>query len=171
MKLNLITKHAGTTTKKSIKNLIEDIDSNKRRFQDLLGMTTLISVDSRKAEEKPLNLKTRIEKAAVCYNLIIEKYKIHLTYDKIPNSLQTGKMLEAELFSILLNVLSNSIKSVIARGKEKQIKIIARKTNKGKVINVMDTGIGIDLDESNELFVPFTADPTGKLYSSLNKIS
>jgi signal transduction histidine kinase len=78
-------------------------------------------------------------------------------------------MLEAELYAILLNVLSNSIKSVIAAGGEKKIRITADREDRRTVIRIMDTGIGLDPSKFEEVFVPFIADPEGKLYRLLAK--
>jgi signal transduction histidine kinase len=65
--------------------------------------------------------------------------------------------------------LSNSIKAVIAKGGNKRIMITAEKVNEGTKLNILDTGVGVDLKSSEELFVPFIADPHGKMYSLLEK--
>ena len=78
-------------------------------------------------------------------------------------------MLEAELYAILLNVLSNSIKSVIAAGKERKIKVTAKREHGKTVITVKDSGLGINPVFYNDVFLPFVADPDGRLYRSLDK--
>jgi len=147
----------------------EELGDMKHRFKELLEMTSLISVDSKRAKAFEIALKDRVERAIRCYKLVKQKYDIDINCDKIPNQLKTGEMLEAELYSILLNVLSNSIKAVIARGGDKRIMITAEKTHEGTKLNILDTGIGVDLLSSEELFVPFIADPQGKMYSLLEK--
>lgn len=147
----------------------EELGDMKYRFKELLEMTSLISVDSKKARVHAFALKDRVEKAIKCYRLVLQKYDIEIDCSRIPNQLKTGEMLEAELYSVLLNVLSNSIKAVIARGGDKRVMITAEKVDKGTKLNILDTGVGVDLESSEELFVPFIADPQGKMYSLLER--
>jgi len=100
---------------------------------------------------------------------VLQKYDIDVDYCRIPNQLKTGRILEAELYSILLNILSNAIKAVIASGRTKKIMITAEKNEKGTKINILDTGVGVQVKSSNDLFVPFIADPQGTMYPLLSK--
>lgn len=78
-------------------------------------------------------------------------------------------MLEAELYAVLLNVLSNAIKSVIAAGGQKRICIWARREGKRALIHVLDTGIGLEEADYEKVFQPFTADPDDRLYRGLKE--
>jgi signal transduction histidine kinase len=119
-----------------------------------------------------LVLLERIEKAEKAFNLIIDSYSIKINHDQIPKNIAIDSILEAELYAILLNVLSNSIKSVIAAGKEKKIEITAVREHGKTVIRIKDTGLGIDESHFEDVFVPFIADPDGKLYKNLeNKLN
>ena len=138
----------------------------KERFVDLLGMTSLLSTSKADAKPTSLALAPRAERAKKCFRLINKQYDISVDLSGIPNSLRVGPMLEAELYSILLNVLSNSIKSVIARGGDKNIAINARRLKNGVQLNVLDTGIGVS-KEWEDLFDPFIADPEKTLYRKL----
>jgi signal transduction histidine kinase len=167
--LSIIRRQLTGDVANKIGRMQEELGDMKHRFNELLEMTSLISVDSKKAKAHEIALKDRVERAIGCYKLVLQKYDIDINRDKIPNQLKTGEMLEAELYSILLNVLSNSIKAVIARGKDKRIMITAEKIDEGTKLNILDTGVGVDLESSEELFVPFIADPQGKMYSLLEK--
>ena len=79
-------------------------------------------------------------------------------------------ILEAELYAILLNVLSNSIKSVIAAGGDRKIQITANRENGMNIIRMRDNGLGIDPSFYEEAFIPFIADPEGKLYRNLDNM-
>jgi signal transduction histidine kinase len=144
----------------------ESFQSTKERFLDLLGLTSVLSVESREAKPTRLTVLPRAERAAACFQLIRKQYGIDVDLTSIPNSLRVGPMLEAELYSILLNALSNSIKSVIASGKDKSIAIRGRRVSNGTQINVLDTGIGVP-DDWVELFEPFATNET--LYNKLKK--
>ena len=140
--------------------------STKERFLDLLGLTSVLSIESREAKPTRLVIAPRAKRARACFRLISKQYDINVDLSGIPNSIRVGPMLEAELYSLLLNALSNSIKSVIARGREKSIAIRARRVSSGVQINVLDTGIGVP-DDWAGLFDPFVADPGKSLYKNL----
>ena len=167
--LSSIEKQLTGNAAKKVAGMRGEISESKKRFKELLEMTSLISVDSKKARVHSLALKDRVEKAIKCYRLVLHKYDIHVDYDRVPNQLKTGNILEAELYSILLNVLSNAIKAVIAHGRTKKIMITANKTKEGTRINILDAGVGVKLESSSDLFVPFIADPQGKMYPLLEK--
>ncbi len=155
------------------KNRIEDIQTwlrnSKGRLLELLDMTALIGVDSRKESPKSLALHERVEGVRKAFNVIVDSYDIDVNTDEIPDNIVVGPILEAELYAILLNLISNSIKSVIAGDRERKIKITAQKTDGKTYIRVMDTGLGLDPDKHSDIFIPFVADIDGKLYSKLEK--
>ena len=86
----------------------------------------------------------------------------------IPGSLRTGEMLDAELFSVLVNTVSNSIKAILA-GHGKNILIQVQNESGKTVISIFDDGIGLSKDFREEVFQPLTADPDKKLYKKLEK--
>ena len=114
-----------------------------------------------------LTLLPRLERAKRCFALILANYDIDVSIEKVPGTLQVGKMLEAELYAVLLNALSNAIKSVIAAG-AKRIEVTAQRQEGQKTISVKDSGIGLDESLFEEVFAPFVADPGGHLYKELN---
>ena len=116
---------------------------NKRRFIELLSMTSLISGDSRDAKPAELTLRPRIEQALRCFDLITRSYSIAIDCDGVPGSVKVGPMLEAELYAVLLNVFSNAIKSVIAAGGEKRVVVSAERDGSNVLMHVLDTGIGL----------------------------
>ena len=110
----------------------------------------------------------RLAKAVDCFGLIIKQYEIEIDFSGVKPPTKIGPMLEAELYSIFLNVLSNSIKSVIAKGGKRRISIKAKKLSKGTRINIMDTGVGVP-KKWDGLFDAFVADPSGTFYPRLHE--
>jgi len=143
--LSSIARQSSGKVAQKARKTLGDINERKNRFRYLLRMTSLISVDSKEANPEALALWDKVEKTVKCYKLVVERNDIKIDYDQIPKDLHTGKMLEAELLSILLNVLSNAIKAVVAEGGTKKIAIKAKKVTDGTKINVMDTGTGINV--------------------------
>ena len=152
---------------KKLIDIRDEFRTTKDRFLDLLGMTSLISVDGRKQQPEALTLRPRLDRAKRCFALITTSYEIAVVTDDVPGSIQVGPMLEAELYAILLNVLSNAIKSVIAAGGTKRISVAADRRGKRKVISIKDSGLGLHESRFEEVFSPFVADPEGRLYKGL----
>ncbi len=151
-----------------LKKLGETFDGLKIRLQELLEMTSLVGIDSRKEKPKQLALHERVVRAVDIFSLIINKYEIEVDYDQVPHNIVFKAILEAELYAILLNVLSNSIKSVIAAGGPRKIRITAGRSEGKTVIKFSDTGIGLEPARYDEVFIPFISDPGGRLYTRLN---
>lgn len=152
-----------------ILGVADRLEETKLRFSELLGLTYLIGVDSKSAREERLALKEHIAKSIRCFDLIKTRYRITIDgADVIPMSILVGPLLEAELYALLLNVLSNSIKSVIASGvKDKKILFEAEKTTTGTVLRIHDNGVGLSESNFEEAFIPFVSDPDKRLYSGL----
>jgi len=167
--LDAIGRQVGGAVAQKVHRIRGEINERKQRFRDLLRMTSLISVDSKRARAEELALLRRIEKVASCYKLVTDRYRIRVDPTGVPTSLKTGKILEAELYSVLLNVLSNAIKAVIAGGGAKKIAITGEKVAEGTRVNILDTGVGVRPESSDDLFVPFIADPEGTMYPLLKR--
>ena len=166
--LNKILVGINIKNKKNIIDILDDLNTTKKRFSELLNLTSLIGVDSRNAVAKRLALKEHIKIAVNCFELIIKRYTITIDYENsVPNNLLVGPLLEAELYAILLNCLSNAIKAVLAGGTTRKVSISAQKNKNFVQINIKDTGIGLKEKFFNDAFIPFISDPDGQLYSKL----
>ncbi|MCU0289983.1 MAG: HAMP domain-containing histidine kinase, partial [Acidobacteria bacterium] len=150
-----------------LKKTREDLVDLKDRFSGLLEMTSLVGIDSKHEKPKQLALRERVTRAANVFRLIVNEYNIKID-EKVPNNIVIKSILEAELYAILLNILSNSIKSVIAAGGERKIEISAERENGKTIIRFKDSGLKLNPAYFEEVFIPFLADPEGKLYDLLN---
>jgi signal transduction histidine kinase len=163
-----LSKFSQGLIKIDLEKLNRQLSDSKTRFEQLLELTALVGVDARKFKPMRLSLLDRVERAVSCFALVINSYSVKVDISEIPSNLLVGPMLEAELYAILLNALSNSLKSVIAVGASKNISISAERINNKTKILISDTGIGLDNKRYNEVFTPFVADPEGDLYSKLD---
>ncbi len=165
--LDLVRRKLDGPEAQRLTEIRDEFAANKKRFLDLLAMTSLISVDSGEAKPTDLTLRPRLEQAVRCFDLINKSYGIDINLDRVSGTLKVGPMLEAELYAVLLNVLSNAIKSVIAAGGEKRVLVSAERERSKAVIHVLDTGIGLDEGHYEKVFEPFAADPDNRLYRGL----
>ncbi len=166
--LNRISKHLSGSDKDEVNAISRGFSDLNKRLKELLELTSLVAIDQKKAKPTRVALRPRIRKAEAVLKLIMRKYKIELDHSEVPNNAVISKIREAEVYSILLNVLSNSIKAVIAGSKDRRIKISAEKDGEYIKISVKDSGIGLDKRLYDEVFIPFIADPDGTLYGNLD---
>lgn len=167
--LKTIEKKLDKTDANAVRRIRKDLQDSKIRFNQLMDMTSLIGFRSKNSMPIRLALYERIKTAGRCFSLIIDSYDINLDYEDVPPNIMVKSILEAELYVIIINVLSNSIKSVIAAGGTKRIHISAKRDNGKTVILFKDTGLGIVEKYFKDVFIPFIADPDGRLYKNLNK--
>lgn len=155
------------------RNEVLKITSNfgdlKLRLDDLLQLTSLVGTDHKQTKPGQVALKNKIIRVEKVFSLITSKYNIEIDYSEVPNNIVLTNILEAEVYSILLNVLSNSIKSVIAGGKNRKIQIEAKRNAGRNIIYIRDTGLGLDPEKFDEVFIPFVSDPDNLLYNNLEK--
>jgi len=154
--------------KLDLERLKAQLSKSKTRFEQLLQMTALVGVDARKSKPARLSLRDRVETAVSCFALVINAYDVNVDYSQIALTTIVGPIMEAELYAILLNALSNALKSVIAAGKTKKISITAKRSENRTKIIISDTGLGLNSSRFQEVFIPFIADPEGNLYSHLD---
>lgn len=166
--LDRVRRQVNDAEAKKLADIRDEFGATKKRFLELLSMTSLISVTSRKSEAARLTLRPRLERAIRCFELIKRNYGIEIDINRVPGTLQVGPILEAELFAVLLNVMSNAIKSVIAAGGRKKVMVAAERRDSQVVLNVRDSGIGLDEENYEKVFVPFVSDPDKRLYRGLD---
>ena len=166
--LDRVRRHVNEAEARKLVEIRDEFGVTKKRFLDLLSMTSLISVTSRRSEAARLTLRPRLERAIRCFDLIKNSYGIDIDTHHVPGTLQVGPMLEAELFAVLLNVMSNAIKSVIAAGGRKKVMVVAERRGSQVVLNVRDSGIGLDEEHYEQVFAPFVSDPDKRLYRGLD---
>ncbi|MFD0998181.1 sensor histidine kinase [Ohtaekwangia kribbensis] len=167
--LTLIAKNMSSPKhQRKVNEISASFSELKDRLEELLQLTSLVGSDHRKSKPSQIALKEKIARVEKVFELVTNKYEITIDYSGVPANIVIKKILEAELYSILLNVLSNSIKSVIAAGRNRIIQINAVKDGIYNIITIKDTGLGLKESSFEEVFIPFIADPEGKLYQNLD---
>jgi signal transduction histidine kinase len=152
-----------------LKEVRADLQNSKDRLIGLIDMTSLIGFRPKEVQPSELALYERIKTAERCFKLILDDYSIELDFSDVPKNIITKSVLEAELYVIIFNILSNSIKAVIAAGSDKKISISAIYKNGNNIITFRDMGVGLSERQFEDVFIPFVADPGGELYKELEK--
>lgn len=137
---------------------------------DALGDLTLdMGVLDRKAVAGRLDLASQTKRAVARFQRVANAYQIDIT-QRIDDGFLVGPMLKGELAAILLNVLSNAIKAVIAGGARRGlIELYAYQSRSKICLDVRDNGIGLNPTERNTVFTPLVSDPSSRLYDALEE--
>jgi len=140
----------------SIKNAIDTLKSNSNYLLDLIGDI----LDFSKLESNKLIQNTKMFSTKnffkqthnlVSINAINNNVTLKMNISKnMPSRISTDSTL---LKQILVNLLSNAIK--FSRGKTVDFNIEFNKDEKRLIVDVIDTGIGMDVLESKQIFHPF----------------
>jgi len=167
--LEILAKALQPKQKKEVDVINNRFTELKDRLVELLNLTSLVGGNNKRLKPGQVSLKDKIQKVEKVFELITHKYKIKIDFSGVPNNMSFKNILEAEVYSILLNTISNSIKSVIAAGNNRKIELTAKRVEAINILTIKDTGVGIDQSRFEEVFIPFISDPDDKLYNNLEK--
>lgn len=158
--------------REQLDSLSKQLGSTQEQLGRLVEMTGIVGAFRSNQPEIEVNAYSAIERAVNCFRLVIENYNIQIDYSAVRQTLLVGPLIEGEVYSILINLLSNSIKSVIAAGAAgKQIHIDSVELGKKVLLRISDNGLGLDAKHFDDVFVPFLSDPSGLLYDRLEENS
>ncbi|MBS1174040.1 MAG: hypothetical protein H6R05_171 [Burkholderiaceae bacterium] len=152
-----------------LSDLSSQLEATQNQLKQLVDMTGIVGAFQSDSSAVKINIKTALDKAVSCFRLIIANYRINIDVSQV-QPLFIGPMIEGEIYSIFVNILSNAIKSLIAKGGvNKCICISSEQVGKKSLIQFADNGIGLDPQHFMEVFTPFISDPSGSLYDRLEE--
>ncbi len=155
------------TMKTRCQEVLESVSSAKESLDALGDLTQDMGILDRKAVAGPLDLARQTERAVARFQRVANAYRVDIS-QRIDDGLLVGPMLKGELAAILLNVLSNAIKAVIAGGAPKSlIELHAYHSRNKMCLDVKDNGIGLSAEERKTVFTPLVSDPSSQLYDAL----
>src|SRR5205085_9617838 len=108
-----------------IEQLGQEVRESHRNLAELLALTNSMGVLDSRSQPVHIDLRKIANRAIARFDRIRERYTISIDAKEIPEGLLVGQLREGELFAIVINVLSNSIKAVIAAGGQRRIALSA----------------------------------------------
>lgn len=140
--------------------LLSEIDNLRRDSSEWLGVVQaqarqlgfLLGNEAR-TRRKKLVLFPIVSNMIDTFSAYCRDHGITIT-NAIPAHVRTPPMYEAEVSSVLLNLLTNALKSVKQEPK-REIEIEAHVDGASLALAVKDTGIGVDLSINDRYFEPF----------------
>lgn len=155
--------------RKELEEFADSLNATRERFDQQIRLFGVLSQKTSAIRKTKVNLKKVCKEVVSGFDFLIKNYGFNEIVISVPSEFLVGPMLEAEMYSIVVNLVSNSIKANMA-GNGKNIQIKAERIKGNSEISVMDDGIGIDRNFREKVFQPLTADPDGKLYQNLYRI-
>jgi hypothetical protein len=152
----------------ALQELADSLRDSRTRLDKNIKLFSFFIRQSSETKQKEIPLKKMSEEIVDNFDYLISHYHLNKPQIDIPDLLRTKPMLEADMYSVILNLLSNSIKAVIA-GDGKNILIYARKEHGKLIIRIFDDGIGLSQEFRDKVFEPMLSDPEKKLYKKLNE--
>jgi len=166
-KLELLTKYVSEDKRPELLELSDLMRKTRNRFNNQIKLFSGISSNLADMKKRKIALRKLSNEVIDCYFGLVDRFSIKVE-NEIPKSLRTGLMLEAEVYSILINLVSNAVKVVIA-GYGNRIKLKAEKVDDEIVLRVYDDGIGIPEQSRNLVLKMSVADPENRLYPVLSE--
>ena len=165
--LEILSKTLGKEARHGISTIISELRKTRDRFDNQLLLFGRTGTRVKLADRTNVLLRKVISEVLYCFATLMEEYGIGVEID-VPSNLRVGPIFEAEVYSIVINLLSNSVKAVIA-SEGNRIKLEAFKEKEGAILRVYDNGIGIPKEMREKVLDPFVADPDGRLYKKLKE--
>jgi len=153
--------------KSDLLDVAEDLDSMRERIQDQMSMFGTLMDQSRERSKTNQDIDDVYGSVKTTVQPVIDYHDIELnaSASDLP---RTPDMFESEIFSVLLNLVTNSIKATIAADTEgSEILVEATEINEGIRLRVYDNGIGLPESEWETAFDELVTDVDGTLYPRL----
>lgn len=164
--LEAIASKLDEKTREKMLRLSESMRNTRDRLDRQIELFGSISKGLRVTDRERIIVKQVFDEVNHSFQGLALSYGFSID-SHIPDSLRTGPMVESELYSILINLISNAVKVVIASDTGKRILVEGTEEENETVIRVFDDGIGLPKELRDAVFEPLAADPDGRLYKRL----
>ncbi len=143
--------------KKKQKEFNETLDVFNSWTDNVIELGSLIGLmagSEARRTKRPIAVHDAVNNLVKPFNAYLNLKGIRFA-NQVPKEVHTPEMLEAEFNSIIINLLTNSIKAVVSGGKRSEISIIAKSTKRKITIDFFDSGVGLDQKHWDEVFEAF----------------
>jgi len=126
------------------------------RLFDIGGYIAGLMTSTEVRALRDLSVLGAIERFAKQFHAYMRRQKVNFTIDVQPQRLRTAPMHASELDSVLLNLLTNSIKAMVkARVSQRDVRLEGRLDGDHVLIAFEDNGIGIPEENYDRIFNAF----------------
>ena len=112
----------------------------------------LLSPDSLQRRKRHA-LREVVENVRRPMSYYMKKYGVKFE-NNVPPALRTPSIFQSELYSVLINIISNALKAVYGQPM-RRVAVEAEKSDKSLYLRMMDTGVGLPVERWEISFKPF----------------
>jgi signal transduction histidine kinase len=160
---DLITALPDDKLKHDLQAQHSDLDRTAGRLFDIGSYIGTLMSRTESRELRDLSVKGAVDRFTRQFASYMAKQRVVFDVDVQPVELRTAPMHAAELDSVLLNFLTNSIKSMKrARVEERRVRIEARRQGRHVALAFEDNGAGIPPEFQERVFDPFFTTTMGE---------
>lgn len=153
---DLISDLPDTAASAALKLQHEELDRSAGRLFDIGGYIGTLMSRTESREMRDLSVKGAISRFTKQFSGYMTKQRVSFEVDVDPPELRTAPMHAAEFDAVLLNFLTNSIKSMKrAKVEHRQVRIEARRDGRLVAIAFEDNGVGVPPELTDRIFDPF----------------
>ncbi|UBB18556.1 sensor histidine kinase [Comamonas odontotermitis] len=145
-----------SSQKKKIQEITQTLSVATNRMFDLGAYVSGLMTSNESRELRTLSVKGAIERFLEQFSKYLERQKISVDFSIQRAELRTTEMHSSELDSILLNFLTNSVKSMkSAKVNLRRIKIYIEEDGENILLSFQDNGTGISKEIREKIFDAF----------------
>lgn len=135
----------------------EQLEAATRRLFDIGGYIAGLMSQTESRELRELSVSGTLKRFSKQFESYMSKQRVQFEPISVePSSLRTTEMHASEFDSVLLNFLTNSIKSMKkARVSQRKIRMDAKRDGKNVVIGFEDNGVGVPDQQRERIFDAF----------------
>ena len=151
--LESITGHVTPNHADSFQQIVDDLRSWSLMAIGQGSLVGLLVGPEARTRRRSLALAPLVRHLKRGFMGYLSRFGISLE-NEVPSFVRTPPLHEAEVYAVLLNLLTNSFKAVRERP-ERRVRIVARTTHQEFTLEVHDTGVGVPLENREYVFEPF----------------
>lgn len=141
---------------KHLDTIVGGLRSATGRMFDLGGYIAGLMSSTESRELRSLSVKGAIERFQLQFRQYMDRQKIEFEHITTPPNLRTIAMHASEMDSVLLNFLTNSIKSMkVAKVFPRRVRIAAKEEDGFVVLSFEDNGLGVPPSLQDRIFHAF----------------
>lgn len=151
-----------TDAKTHLESVVKGLMSATGRMFDLGGYIAGLMSSTESRELRSLSVKGAVKRFEEQFHQYMDRQKIDFEYHVVPNNLRTVEMHASELDSVLLNFLTNSIKSMkAAKVFPRRVRVTATEEDGMVLLTFEDNGQGIPAEAQGRIFDAFFTTTVG----------
>ena len=137
----------------TFRQAIDDLRSWSSMATGQGSLVGLLLNPEARTRRRSLALRPLVEALGRGFSGYLSRFGISLEND-VPPAVRTPPLHEAEVYAVLLNLVTNSFKAV-REGTERRVRVDARTIAGSFRLEVSDTGVGVPTRSREEVFQPF----------------